>query len=77
MWSGYLEFTNSQTHSKFMTSMDLGVGENPTLTATTNEQVEWNELYRVRFSKELTDWVKGKLGNKIFETKNICEYKNR
>lgn len=71
VWSGYLEFTNPQTHSKFMTSMDLGVGENPTLTATTNEQVEWNELYRVRFSKELTDWVKGKLGNKIFETKTF------
>ena len=73
VWSGYLEFTNIKTHSKFMTSMDLGIGVTPELHKTINEETIWNELYRVNFSKELVNWVKGNGGNKIFATKT---YKN-
>lgn len=71
VWTGFLEFNTQRVHKKFLASSEMGINTNPDLTKSTNEEVVWNELYRVKFDKKLSDWVKGKAGEKIFKTKKF------
>lgn len=72
--SGYLEFDSKDVHSWFMRSMERNIGN--VEMGTSGDGELWNRLYKIKFTKEIEDWVTGVSPLKFMKMRTYINSKN-